>query len=262
MTDLVQGEGQNSGNSAPAAPVNSPAPTPAPREPERTFSQTEVNDVVGRAKSEAVERYKRETSVASHNYTPPQNAPVAPPSQQPYAPHQPQQPAAQSEDRMRQLAAEEIQRQRNEWVTESHKNAQEQEAARIATDFFTKVNAGKANIPDFDTVMSNVDLGSIPYHVQLASMVDNTAEVMYELAKNPVKIGQLQTLIDIDMRAGRTPKLALAELQKLSQSIKDNAQASKQREPNQPLGQMRPSNAGTDSKGPLTASDYRRRYKL
>lgn len=262
MTEMVNGEAQSSSNFAPA-PVSTPSSTQAPSAPaesERTFRQSEVNDLVGRAKSEAVERYRRDASMASHQ-APQHQQPTYQQPQQPQ--YQPQyQPPQVSEDRVRNLAAEETQRLREQWIQESRIQAQEQDAQRIASEFFTKIEAGKSNLQDFDKVMGEVDLRSIPYHVQLANMVDNTAEVMYELAKNPSKIGQLQSLIDIDVRAGRHPKLALAEMKRLSQSIKDNTAGSKFQSPNEPLSQLRPSNAGTGNQGALSVSDYKRKYRV
>ena len=264
MTEMVNGEGQGSSNFA-SVPVSTPAaPTQsASVEAERTFKQSEVNDLVGRAKSEAIERYKRESSMASHNYQPQQQQynPSQNPQgnmQQPYQPHS----QAESEERIRRMAAEETQRLRNEWIQESHRNAQEQDAQRIATEFFTKIEAGKGSIENFDKAMADIDLRAIPYHVQLASMVDNTAEVMYELATNPTKIGALQSLIDIDLRAGRQPKLAMAEMKRLSDSIKTNKQATNFRAPNEPLSQLRPSNAGADNNRVLGVSDYKRKYRV
>jgi hypothetical protein len=265
MTEMVHGEGQNS-NFAPA-PVNTPSSTPsAPAESERTFRQSEVNDLVGRAKSEAIERYKRETSMQSHSthqvYTPPQQQqPYQPPQQGYQPPYQPQ-PPSMSQDEIRRLAAEEANRAREKWTEDSQRNAQEQQAQQIASEFFTKIEAGKANLQDFDKVMGDVDLRTIPYHVQLANMVDNTAEVMYELAKNPSKIGAIQNLIDIDLRAGRQPKLALAEMKRLSESIKTNQQGSKFQSPNEPLSQLRPSNAGTGNQGALSVRDYKAKYRV
>ncbi len=256
MTEMASGEVQNS-NFAPEPVTHSPAP--AASEAERTFRQSEVNDLVGRAKSEAVERYKRDTSVASHSQ--PQN-------QQQYAPQHQQLQHAQppnqaiSHDDYRQMAAEEAQKLYDKKIQDTARDAQERDAQRIASEFFTKVEAGKANYEDFDKVMGDVDLRTIPYHVQLANMVDNTADVMYELAKNPSKIGAIQNLIDIDLRAGRQPKLAMTEMKRMSQQIKDNAAGAKFKAPNEPLSQLRPSNAGTDNKGALTVGDYKAKYRI
>jgi hypothetical protein len=257
MTEMVNGEGQGSSNFAGVPVTPSSTQSNAPAEVERTFKQSEVNDLVGRARNEAVERYRRESSMASHQAP---QTPTQPVYQQPYQqPYQapPPQSRTLSEDDYRRVAAEEAQRSRNEWIQESHRNAEEQNAQRIASEFFTKIDAGKGNLQDFDKVMADIDLRSIPYHVQLANMVDNTAEVMYELAKNPSKIGAIQNLIDIDIRAGRQPKLALSEMKRLSDSIKTNQKAANFKSPNEPLSQMRPSNAGTGNQGERSVRDYR-----
>lgn len=257
MTEMVNGESQSSSNFAPP-PVNSspaPASTPAP-ESERTFKQSEVNDLVGRARHEAVERYKNDSGMAARQASQQQYQP-----NNGYVPPQ-QQVQGKSEEEIRRISAEESQRLRQEWIHEQRAQAEEAEGKRIAGEFFTKIEAGKANLPDFDKVMADVDLRTIPFHVQLANMVDNTADVMYELAKNPSKIGALQNLIDIDMRAGRQPKLALAEMKRLSDSIKENAKGSKFQSPNEPLSQLRPSNAGTGNQGALTVKDYKAKYRV
>jgi len=262
MTEMDNGV-QSSSNFAPA-PVNSPSQAPsAPTESERTFRQSEVNDLVGRAKSEAIDRYKRESSMASHNSSQQQQQTYQQPYQPQYQAPQPQQQGV-SQDDVRRLAAEEAQRLRQEWIQDSHRNAQQQDAERIATEFYSKVGLGEGGMAAFEKAIgeSGINLGAIPYHVQLANTVDNTRDVMLELAANPSKIGQLQSLIDIDLRAGRTPTLAMAEMKRLSQSIKDNASAKKFQAPNNPLGQLPPSNAGTGKDGALTTADYKRKYKV
>lgn len=248
------GDGQSSSNFAPMPVTTSSTPSQAPVESERTFKQSEVNEIAARRATEAVDRYRRESSMASHQ----QNQQVQP---QYNAPVQPQY-NGMSEQEFRRVAAEEAQKARDNWIQESNRTSQEQEAQKIASEFFTKIEAGKSNLPDFDKVMADIDLRSIPYHVTLANMVDNTADVMYELAKNPSKIGAIENLINIDIRAGRQPKLALSEIKRLSQSIKDNQQAAKFKSPNEPLSQMRPSNAGTDNRGALSVSDYKRKYRV
>ncbi len=260
MTEMVNGDGQGSSNFAGLPVTPSSTPSQAPAE-ERTFKQSDVNEIASRRASEAVERYKRETSMASHNYQPPQQQQYQPPQQQQqYAPP----PPSISQDEIKRLAQEEFQRSRSEWEKDSQAKAQEQDAQRIASEFFTKVGAGEGGIQEFEKVIGDagLDLRAIPYHVQLANMVENTKEVMIELAKNPSKIGAIQNLIDIDLRAGRQPRLALTEMKRLSESIKSNKQAANFRDAQAPLSQLRPSNAGTDNKGPLTVSDYKRKYRV
>lgn len=259
MTEMVD-TNQSSTNFAPSPDTSSstpaPAQAPASSNEERTFRQQEVNDIAARRAAEAVERYKRESSMASRQS-----------QEQQQGTHSQAQPAhhsGMSESEYRRIAAEEAQRSRSEWEGESQRKAQEQHAQQIANEFFTKVGAGEGGIEGFHKMIesSGIDLQTIPYHVQLANNVDNTREVMEELIKNPSKIGTLQNLIDIDLRAGRQPNLAMAEMKRLSQTIKDNAQATNFRGAKQPLSQLRPSNAGTDNKGPLQVSDYKARYRV
>jgi hypothetical protein len=260
MTE-INGDSQSSSNFAPV--TSSPVPQ-APIE-ERTFKQSDVNELIGRAKHEAVERYKRDNSMSARAESQPQSQQNA--YQQPqYAPPplQQQQYQGMSEQEYRRIAAEEAQRSRQEWVEESARRSEEQNAQQTVSEFFTKVGAGEGGIQNFEKqcAEAGVDLRSIPFHVQLSNMVENTREVILDLITNPVKIGQIQNLIDIDLRAGRKPNLALAEIKRLSASIKNNAKAANFKSPNEPLSQMRPSNAGTGNQGALTVSDYRSKYRV
>lgn len=265
MTELGQGEGQSFGNSAPAAPASSSA-APQGGSEERTFRQHEVNDIVSRRTAEAVERYKRETSIASHQ--PSQQQQQSGNQQHYQAPQQPAPPPPQynglSEHEARRIAAEEAQRSRTEWAQEAQRTAEQQNAERITSEFFTKVGTGEGGVQGFHKLVADagLDLRAIPYHVQLANMVDNTRDVMVELVNNPSKIGIIQNLIDIDLRAGRQPNLALAEMKRLSTALKANSKATNFKAPQDPLSQMRPSNAGTDNRGALTVSDYKRKYRV
>lgn len=245
MTEnVVQGLDSSSGATLPQnAPVESSSSVaqPAPRE-ERVFRQHEVNDIVGRAKAEAVDRFKRETSFASHQQSPPATQIT------------PQNTYGVSQDEIRRMAAEEAQRLRNEWVEEAQRNSQQQDAERVAKEFFQKLETGKVKHQDYDAVMKDMDFGAIPHIVQVANMMENTSDIMYELAKNPSKVAIVQQLIDI------SPNLAMNEMRRLSETLKNNTEAQNFRHPNEPLSQMRPSNQGMDKRGPLTVSDYKSKY--
>lgn len=258
MTEMVNGDSQGFSNT-PAMPQAAPAPVSS-GESEKTFRQSEVNELIGRAKSEAIERYKRESSMASHVPPPQQNQQYG----QQYGQPQPYQNPALSEDHFRKIAAEEAKRARQEMIEEARRSSQEQDANRIANEFFQKVGAGEGGMQEFEKAVTDagLDIRTIPYHVQLANMVDNTREVMLDLVKNPSKLGEIQNLIDIDLRAGRQPNLALSAMRRISESIKRNSEAANYQSPNEPLGNLRPSNAGAGVKGPLSAADYKRRYKV
>lgn len=231
MTDTALDISTTSGSTAPPVEItqnNSPQPTIAN---EKVFTQPEVNELVGRVKQEAVERYKRQEQ--AQNVLPHTNI---------------------SEADYRRMAAEEAQRLRDEWVKDAERAAHEHDAQRIANEFFTKINTGKGKYQDFDSVVGDIDFRSIPHIVQLANMVDNTSDIMYELGKNPSKIAILQQLIAVN------PQLAFKEMTKLSTALKDNESASKIRSPNEPLSQLKPSTTGTDN-GAMTVADYRKKYR-
>ncbi len=245
---MEQGSSESLDNSA-NVPVTS---EPVNSEPaERVFKQSEVNDLIGRAKSDAVDRFRRETSKASHQE--PQRV-----SEQ--TSHQPDMRDmssgyGMSQNEVRKLAGEEAQRLRDEWIEDSTRSAQQNDAQRIAQEFFGKLETVKSKYSDYDSAMSNMDFGAIPQIVQAANMMENTGDIMYELAKNPSKIGTVQQLLQI------SPKLAMVEMKKLSDSIKNNSEASNFQHANDPLSQVTPSNAGMDSKGDSTVASYKKRYK-
>ena len=233
-------QGSDTSSSQPVAPSSAPSQSASSDTSEKLFKQSDVDNIAARVRTEAVERYKREQSQMQS---------------QPQAQSQPQglggMPQVTESD-VKRLAAQEASRLRDEWIQESQQKSNEQEATRIAHEFTNKLDTGKQKYQDWDQTVGDVEFKNIPHIVQLANMVDNTADVMYDLAKNPEKIGNLQQLI------GTSPKLAYNLMVKMSQRLKDNESATNFKAPNQPLNHMRPSNTGTDTGGNLTVGDYRR----
>jgi hypothetical protein len=161
-----------------------------------------------------------------------------------------------SEERFRQVAAEEAQRvrdqERSEWQTKS----ETENAQRIVKSFYDKMAAGKEKYDDFDKVTGEIDLQTFPNVVQLlAEHLDNPHDVLYEFGKNALKMEQLERL------AERSPRMAIAEARRMAESIKANDSAQGRRTPNAPLSQQRPSNVGTDSGTALSMRDLKARYK-
>ena len=224
---------------------NSVSESSAPQE--KMLRQSEVNDIVGKrsqeAASRAVEQYKRSQDSQSSNYQPQTNQ------------HQSNQ--SMSEERYRQVAAEEAQRfheqQRSEWQTKN----ETENAQRIVKSFYDKIASGKERYEDFDKVTSEIDLQSFPNAVQiLAEHLDNSGDVLYEFGKNALKLEQLERL------AERSPRMAIAEAKRLAESIKANQSASNRKTPNAPLSQQRPSNLGTDSgSNALSMRDLKSKYR-
>lgn len=217
------------------APVEQAVQQPA----ERVFKQSELNEIVGRAKHEAVESYKR------------QNAQQAP---QTYA-NTPQNNKALSEDDVKRLTGEELNRQREEWERQSLERQHADAAQRIVTAYKDKIAAGRDKYQDFEAVTNTVDMRNYPNVVQLlAEQVDNASDILYDLARNRYKLNNLESLCE------RTPQDAIYEIRRLSDSIKANEQSSQMKTSKSPLSQQRPSNTGTDS-GALSMRDLKQKYK-
>lgn len=234
---------------APTQPAQS-APVQAPDE--RTFRQTEVNDIVKRAKLGAVDDYKRlqsdQPAYFQQKYGNVDDGRVLSTPQQ--------SPVSASEHDIRRMAAEEAQRLRDTWVQEAQTKSQSEAAQRTVQNFWNKVNPGREKYQDFEKVTSDIQLDRFPNIVQLlGDYIDNSDDMLYELGKDRSKLATLEQL------AQMSPRDAIVQAQRLSQSLKDNATASKVRVPNEPLSQMRPSNAGTDN-GAMSVKDYRAKYRV
>jgi len=251
MTEIQNGMSQNQevSNSQPSSSTPAPAhqvSNPAPTE-ERSFRQSEVNDIVKRAKSDAVETYRR-VQTEQPEY-----------AQQKYGEHVKHDTVGSqnfNEDTYRKIAAEEAKRHMDSVRQDALQKNQDEMAKRTVQNFFAKTSKGREKYDDFDAVTGDVDLSKFPSVVQLlGEVVENSDDVFYELSKDRIKMSQLEYL------AERSPNDAIAAAKKLSQSIKDNYDASKVRFPNEPLSQMRPSNTGTGN-GVLSVKDYRAKYRV
>lgn len=250
MTEVY---GLNEGQSA-SEPVSSQAESVTRSEPasERIFKQSEVNDIIKREKYGAVEDYKR-TVAKNPEYSRQTN------SEDTSLPRANQNQVNQNfshEDAIRKIAAEEASRMHHSMVEETERNMQSRQAERIVHEFFGKVVAGKDKYADFDHVIGDVEFASFPNTVGLLhGYVDNVPDVLYDLAKDPIKMANLEALYRT------SPKGAIKAIQSLSHSIKQNESGSKMRSPNEPLDQLRPSNTGTDT-GKLEVRDFRKKYRV
>lgn len=135
---------------------------------------------------------------------------------------------------------------------------QEEESAlgkanEIIKEFSSRLEAGKDRYEDFSEKVGSLPLAKIPEIVQLALKVDNTADVMYELAENPSKMLNIAKLAN-----DYGEEFALKEMNKLSNSIKANDYALNKQKPNKPLSQASPSVKAGKDMGVMTTSDYRK----
>lgn len=139
------------------------------------------------------------------------------------------------------------------------KQQQEQQAAyeseinKLTDTYLQKMGSGKDLYEDFEAVTAEFEPQAFPHVVVLASQLDNTPDVIYELSKNP------QKLMTIAGLAERSPHMARQQLQRLSESIKQNQQAKSQNvDAPSPISGIKPSaNAGSDGGG-KTVRDLRK----
>lgn len=146
-------------------------------------------------------------------------------------------------EHIRQMIAEETKKQQDKLAKEYLDYMQAQQAQDLVSRFTQKIANAKDKYPDFEDKVGALQLGKIPAIVQLADGVENTADVIYDLADNPHKIANILQF------AGNPETVHLAQIamQRLSNSIKANEEARLTPQARQPLSQIKPSNAGTDN---------------
>lgn len=89
----------------------------------------------------------------------------------------------------------------------------------VANSYLSKIEQGKSTYDDFEEVTKDYDPRAFPQLTYLVSGIDNAADVIYDLSRNPLKLAGLDRL------AEKNPRQAQAELLKLSRSISENRQA-------------------------------------
>jgi hypothetical protein len=209
---------------------------------EKMVPQSAVDKAVKHAKHSAYEQGKREALNSIQTQSLENKLPTASSSSESY-----------SLGGIPSVTSEQVQKMIAE---HAQQQAQHYHAHNIASEFLGKLAYGKEQYPDFDEKMDSLELSTIPEVVQLANTVDNTADVMYELANNPHKVASLLTL----SRFGNG-KLAYLETKKLSDSIKQNKNALKKSVPPEPLSPLKPSNIGIDN-GNLSIKELRKQSYL
>lgn len=208
---------------------------------EKMIPQSQVNEIVGNAKREAAERaveaYRRQNAQSQQT-------------------HETVSQRGVSEEDIKRLTGDAIKSHLSQIEQEAQERANAEAANRIVGMFRDKVVAGKDRYEDFESVTSNVAMQYYPNVVQLlAEHVDNTADVLYHLAKNRDKLYRIESL------STHNPADAIYEVKRLADSIRSNEESSQIKQAKTPLSQQRPSNTGTDSGSSLSMSDLKRKYR-
>jgi hypothetical protein len=219
---------------------------------EKMLSQSEVDKLVGKLKHESYEKGIRDAQLkASADNLAAQQVSQHYKQQDPHQADNAQQRQQQNDlpqdaEKIRQLIRD-----------ESEKQTQLALAQRVATEFTQKLISAKESnkYADFEEKITQLNLPNIPHIVGWANSLDNTADVLYDIAKDPVKFA------NVLMLSQTAPHLAVAQLQKLSNSIKENETAAKQPIAAEPLSQLKPSTTGTNT-GSMSVKELRKQSWL
>jgi hypothetical protein len=208
---------------------------------EKLLSQSQVNKIVAREKEQAALKAKRDAEDEYQRRLEELNS---------TSQRQQQQNAAQSRDVDADAIFQQVQERFNQ---EMQQKQIEQEMARVAQSYTSKISQGRELYNDFEEVTREFDPTAFPQLTFLVAGIDNAADIVYELARNP------QKLVTLDTLAQRAPRQAQAELLKLSRSIAENKQAlneaGNQTTP-APLDRLQPSKV-SGSNGKQTIRDLR-----
>ena len=209
-------------------------------EKERMIPQSQVNKIIKHKTYEAAqvqreleERHQRELEQIK--------------SQQ-------QQQTQRNESVPRELDANAIYQQVQEKFNEEmHQRQLKSEMDRVANSYISKMEQGKTAYEDFEEVTKEFDPTAFPQLTYLVAGIDNAADVIYDLSRNPLKLAGLDRL------AEKNPRQAQTELLKLSRSIAENRQAQSDENSNQvaaPLDRLQSSRV-SGSNGKMGIRDLR-----
>lgn len=240
MVDETQNHDTTAATAASEA-ASTPTGTETISVPKGYVPQEDVNKIVGGAKSEAYERGRRDAQMELDRI------------KREAASQRLASDSMESADTEKLLMTpEQVQQMMQEAVVRDKQAAE-------ANQFIDKIRLGAEakKYDDFNEVITQLNLPELPLNlVGLANSLDNTADVMYEIGKNPSKFA------NILMLNGTSPALAKKELVKLSASIKQNEVAKAAEAQNgkvaKPLDQLKHSISGVDSGKPESVSDYRK----
>lgn len=215
------------------------------------FNRIQVSDVVKREQKKAYEKGRREALMElqqqQQQAQPEVNANTQAPAQTPPS----------SLGGMNQISREDILKMISEQtpqVLRNHVDSIKKE--QIVNSFVQKMQAAESKYPGLEEKLNELDYSTIAPLIEMANNLENTGDIMKELVDNPMKMGNLVSLLYTQ------PRLATKAMQDLSNSIKQNNEAlDKEQSAQDPFGQIKPSgNAGMDN-GSMSVRDFQKMFR-
>lgn len=217
---------------------------------ENMLPQSKVNDLVGNARREGAEKAQRELE-AKHQaeLEKLRNERVA------SNPHSEKNMGGMQvidSGRIKQDILAEMKAEREAEEARYDEQMRRQKAEEFVSSYQAKLDDGRARYEDFDAVVSEVDPKEFVDVIMLANEQEGTADIMYELARNPDK------LVRVAAAYRMSPSQAKRMMKEIAGSMKINRDAEvNHKATNSPLPRSKPSTAGTSTGELKTISDFK-----
>ena len=170
----------------------------------------------------------------------------------------PQQAAASQQlGGMQQMSPADIERmiaERAPQLLQDHVNNMKNE--QTVSSFVAKMEAAEAKHPGLEAKLNDLDYSTMAPVISLATDMENTADIMKELLDNPMKMGNLMTLVYTQ------PKMASRAMAELSNSIKTNQDAlAQEKQAQDPMSQLKPSTSAGMDNSAMSVSDFKKMFR-
>lgn len=211
------------------------------------FNKHQVSKVVERERQKAYEKGKREALMQLDQAQ----------QQQPAEQAVPQQQGQVGLGGMQQYSQDDIHRmiaEKAPQVLQDHVNQLKQQ--HVVDSFVSKMQAAEAKHPGLEAKLNDLDYSSLAPIIQMANDMENTGDIMKELVDNPMKMGNLLTLMYSQ------PRMAQKAMSDLSNSIKTNQDALLQEaQARDPMNQLKPSSSAGIDNSAMSVNDFRKMFR-
>ncbi len=233
----------------PEIPVEAEAPT-IDDDQKPVYNKRQVSDVVKREREKAAKKAREEVLMEmQQQQQQAQQQPAAQAAQPQVAPPQTNQLGG-----MQQLSKDEIINLIGQHAPQAlHHQVEQFKNKQFVDSFVSKMQAAEAKYPGLEQKLSELDFSTLHPLIKEVNEMGNAGDIMNELIENPMKMGNLMSLINSNQHG-----LAKKAIQGLSSSITANTEAaSKEKSASEPFGQIKPSSAAGKDDGDMSVSDFK-----
>lgn len=213
------------------------------------LDKSTVSKIVERERLKAFAKGKQEAlmELQQQQAAPQEQAPVA----------QMQQQAPQQLGGMAQLSPADIERmiaEKAPQMLQNHVNQMKND--HIVSSFVSKMQAAEAKYPGLEAKLEELDYSNMSPLIMMANDMENTGDIMKELVDNPMKMGNLLTLMHSQ------PRMAQKAMLELSNSIKTNSEAlAQEKQAQDPMSQLKPSTSAGMDNSAMSVADFQKMFR-